>query len=68
MTDLDIAKSVEPTHIKNIAIKANISEDNLEYYGKYKAKLPHSIIDKDMAQQRPDSSPSIHSGCPICQQ
>jgi formate--tetrahydrofolate ligase len=47
MTDLDIAKSVEPTHIKNIAIKANISEDNLEYYGKYKAKLPLDLLNED---------------------
>ena len=47
MTDLDIAKSVEPTHIKNIATKANISEDNLEYYGKYKAKLPLDLLNED---------------------
>ena len=51
MTDLDIAKSVEPTHIKNIASKANISEDNLEFYGKYKAKLPLDLLDEDKIKQ-----------------
>jgi formate--tetrahydrofolate ligase len=51
MTDLDIAKSVEPTHIKNIAAKANISEDNLEYYGKYKAKLPLNLLNEDKISQ-----------------
>jgi formate--tetrahydrofolate ligase len=51
MTDLDIAKSVEPTHIKNIATKANISEDNLEYYGKYKAKLPLDLLNEDKISQ-----------------
>jgi formate--tetrahydrofolate ligase len=47
MTDLDIAKSVQPTHIKEIAAKANIAEDNLEFYGKYKAKLPLDLIDEN---------------------
>lgn len=51
MTDLDIAKSVKPTHIKTIAEKANIPEDQLEYYGKYKAKLPLDLIDEEKVAQ-----------------
>ena len=51
MTDLEIAKSVQPTHIKEIANKVNIAEENLEYYGKYKAKLPIHLIDEEKVSQ-----------------
>lgn len=47
MTDLDIAKKVELQHIKNIAQSLNISEDQMEFYGKHKAKLPLSLIDEE---------------------
>ncbi|MDR0950641.1 MAG: formate--tetrahydrofolate ligase [Candidatus Ancillula sp.] len=39
MTDIEIANSVEMQHIKNVAEKVGITEENLEYYGKYKAKI-----------------------------
>lgn len=45
MTDLQIAQSVEMLHINKVAAKLNISEDNLEQYGKFKAKLPLDLID-----------------------
>ena len=45
-SDLEIAQSVELQHVKNIATKLNISEDDLEMYGKYKAKLPLSLINQ----------------------
>ena len=51
MNDLQIAHSVAPEHIKNIAAKLNIAEDKLEYYGKYKAKLPLDLIDEDNVAQ-----------------
>ncbi len=38
-TDIEIAQSVVPKHIREIAETAGIPEDNLEYYGKYKAKI-----------------------------
>lgn len=47
LTDLEIAQSAEITHINKIAKKIGISEDDLEYYGKYKAKLPLSLIDEE---------------------
>ncbi len=47
MTDLDIAQKVEMQHINTIAAKLNIDADDLEQYGKYKAKLPLSLIDED---------------------
>ncbi len=43
--DLAIAQSAAIKHIKEIAAKTGISNDDLEYYGKYKAKLPLKLID-----------------------
>ena len=39
-SDIEIAQKATMSHIKDIAKKINISEDDLEFYGKYKAKLP----------------------------
>lgn len=39
-SDIEIAQNATMSHIKEIAKKINIAEDDLEYYGKYKAKLP----------------------------
>ena len=47
MTDIDIAQSVELKHIREISSQINISEDDMELYGKYKAKLPLNLIDED---------------------
>lgn len=46
-TDIEIAQSNEMEHIKHIATKLTIQEDDLEMYGKFKAKLPLSLLDKD---------------------
>lgn len=46
-TDLEIAESASISHIKNIAEKIGIDNDDLEYYGKYKAKIPLKYIDED---------------------
>lgn len=51
MTDLQIATCVKPLHIKEIGSKLNIAEDDLEYYGKYKAKLPSHLIDESRIAQ-----------------
>ncbi|MEM7185289.1 MAG: formate--tetrahydrofolate ligase [Bacteroidota bacterium] len=51
MTDQEIAKDIELSHIRSIAEKLGLQEDDIEMYGKYKAKLPHSIIDMDKVQQ-----------------
>jgi len=47
LTDIEIAQKNEMSHIKYVAEKLNIEEDDLEYYGKYKAKLPLSLIDEE---------------------
>lgn len=45
-SDIEIAQAAIMQHINAIAERLDISEDNLELYGKYKAKLPLSIIDQ----------------------
>jgi len=47
MTDIDIAQSVKLRHIREISSQLNISEDDMELYGKYKAKLPLNLIDEE---------------------
>ena len=39
MTDIEIAMSVTPENIGNIAAKLGLNEDEYETYGKYKAKI-----------------------------
>tara|TARA_R110002072_G_scaffold4384_11_gene30755 strand:+ start:17454 stop:19121 length:1668 start_codon:yes stop_codon:yes gene_type:complete len=51
MTDLDIAKKATPLHITEIAKKLGIQSDKMELYGKHKAKLPLSLIDKSKSDQ-----------------
>ena len=46
-TDLAIAQAAGIRHIKEIAASLGISNEDLEYYGKYKAKLPLKLIDKN---------------------
>jgi len=45
MNDLDIARKVELRHISEIAEKFGVNADDIEMYGKYKAKLPLAFID-----------------------
>ena len=45
LSDIEIAQEKKIAHIKLIAKKLNIEEDDLEMYGKYKAKLPLKLID-----------------------
>ena len=45
-SDIEIAQAAEMQHIKNIAASISIDEDDLELYGKYKAKLPLSLINE----------------------
>lgn len=45
MTDLQIAKTIALQPIREIAAKLSIAEDQLQYYGRFKAKLPLSLID-----------------------
>lgn len=45
-TDIAIAQEAKLAHIKDVAAKYGISEDDLELYGKYKAKLSDELLEK----------------------
>ena len=45
MNDIEIAQSIALKPIAQIAEKLNIPEELLEYYGRFKSKLPLSLID-----------------------
>ena len=51
MTDLEIANKSKLKPIQEIAQKLGIVADDLEMYGKYKAKLPLNIIDESKIDQ-----------------
>ena len=44
-SDLEIAQNAQLKHINEIAQVLGVDVDDLEHYGKYKAKLPLSLID-----------------------
>lgn len=46
MTDIEIAKQVELKNMKEIAQKLDIQEDEIECYGKYKAKISEEVYKK----------------------
>ena len=46
LSDIEIAQQAKMMHIRDVAAKAGIAEDDLEYYGKYKAKLSAEAIIK----------------------
>jgi formate--tetrahydrofolate ligase len=46
-TDLEIAQNAPIRPIQEIAAKLGISSDDIEQYGKYKAKLPLTLIDEE---------------------
>jgi len=51
MSDLEIAKQIELKPITTIAEKLGLHADDIEMYGKYKAKIPLSKIDPEKVKQ-----------------
>lgn len=51
-SDIEIAQEAELKHIREVAAKLDIDEEDLEYYGKYKAKLSDELFEK--LKDRPD--------------
>ena len=45
-TDIEIAQEAALEHIRDVAASIGIEDDDLEYYGKYKAKLSDELWDK----------------------
>lgn len=50
-SDIAIAQSAPIQHIQLIAEKLGIPQDQLEFYGKHKAKLPLNLIDEDKVRR-----------------
>ncbi len=51
-TDIQIAQEAEMIHIREVAAQLSIPEDDLELYGKYKAKLSDHLMEQ--AKNNPD--------------
>ncbi|MCI8559950.1 MAG: formate--tetrahydrofolate ligase [Dorea sp.] len=51
-TDIQIAQEAKMAHIKDVAATLGINEEDLEFYGKYKAKLSDDVWEK--VKERPD--------------
>ena len=51
-TDIQIAQEAEMLHIREVAAKVGIEEEDLEFYGKYKAKLSDELMER--VKDRPD--------------
>lgn len=49
LSDIEIAQAKKLAHVITIAKKLGVKEDDIEMYGKYKAKLPLHLIDEDKA-------------------
>ena len=43
-SDIEIAQESKPLHIKEIGKKLGLNEDDLEFYGKYKAKVDYNLL------------------------
>ena len=50
-TDLQIAQEAKLKHINEIAAVLNINENDLELFGKYKAKLPLELINEEKVKE-----------------
>ena len=50
-TDIEIAKTIELKPITEIASQLSIAEEQLECYGRFKAKLPLSLLDDQKIKQ-----------------
>lgn len=45
-SDIEIAQEARPQDIRNIAKKIELSEDDIELYGKYKAKIDYNVLQR----------------------
>lgn len=50
-SDIEIAQEATPKHIREISEKLGLSEDDIELYGKYKAKLDYNLLKKDTGKK-----------------
>lgn len=62
LSDIEIAQQAKMQKITDVAAKLGISEDDIELYGKYKAKLSYDLIRrvKDKKDGQADSGYRYH--------
>ncbi len=46
LTDIEIAQNAKMKHIKEVAASIGIKEEELEFYGKYKAKMSEELVER----------------------
>lgn len=51
LTDIEIAQAARMRHIDSIAEKLNLNSDQLEHYGKFKAKLPLDLLNQSKVDE-----------------
>ena len=51
-SDIEIAQEAKPQDIREIAKKLGLTEDDLELYGKYKAKVDYNLLKKDNGRKK----------------
>ena len=49
LSDIEISQAKKLKHVISIAHKIGVDEDDIEMYGKYKAKLPLHLLDEEKA-------------------
>ena len=49
LSDIEITQAKKLKHVNSIAHKIGVDEDDIEMYGKYKAKLPLHLLDEEKA-------------------
>ncbi|WP_422446148.1 formate--tetrahydrofolate ligase [Thermoanaerobacterium sp. DL9XJH110] len=45
-SDIEIAREAKLEHIRDIAAKVGLTEEDIDYYGKYKAKVDYNLLKK----------------------
>lgn len=50
-SDIQIAQEAELSHIRDVAARLDIDGDDLDYYGKYKAKISDALIENIQTNQ-----------------
>ena len=51
-SDIEIAQEAKPLHIREIGKKLGLSEDELELYGKYKAKVDYNLLNTHKSEKK----------------
>ena len=51
LSDIEIAQAATPLDIREIAAKLGLTEDDIELYGKYKAKVDYNLMKKETGKK-----------------